>query len=74
MKDRAFVERVSAAMRNRRELLEVRQEAFAEKIGMHRTYYSALERGEINLTLRTLRRVCSGLGVKVWEVLRDADI
>ena len=74
MKDRALAESVGTAMRNRRQLLEVSQEAFADKIGMHRTYYSALERGEVNLTLRTLRRVCSGLGVKVWEVLKDAEV
>ena len=74
MKDRALAESVGTAMRNRRQLLEVSQEAFADNIGMHRTYYSALERGEVNLTLRTLRRVCSGLGVKVWEVLKDAEV
>lgn len=50
------------------------KEAFADKIGMHWAYYSALERGESNLTLRTLRRVCIGLGAKIWEVLRDADL
>jgi transcriptional regulator with XRE-family HTH domain len=74
MKDRALAEKVGAAMRNRRLSLEVSQEAFADTIGMHRTYYSALERGEINLTLRTLRRVCSGLGIQVWELLKDAGV
>ena len=74
MKDRALAESVGAAMRSRRQSLEVSQEAFADKIGMHRTYYSALERGEINLTLKTLRRVCVGLGIQVWELLKDADI
>ena len=74
MKDRALAEKVGAAMRNRRQSLELSQEAFADKIGMHRTYYSALERGEINLTLKTLRRVCSGLGIQVWELLRDAGV
>ena len=47
MKDRALAERLGAAMRSRRQRLEVSQEAFADQIGMHRTYYSALERGEI---------------------------
>jgi transcriptional regulator with XRE-family HTH domain len=61
-------------MRSRRQRLEVSQEAFADQIGMHRTYYSALERGEINLTLKTLRRICAGLGLSVWELLKDADV
>ena len=40
---------------------------------MHRTYYSAIERGEKNLQLDTLQRICAGLGVATWEVLRDAE-
>lgn len=53
--------------------MDMSQEGFADSIKMHRAYYGALERGEINLTLRTLRRVASGLGIKAWEILRDAD-
>jgi transcriptional regulator with XRE-family HTH domain len=52
----------------------VSQEGFADDIQMHRTYYSALERGESNLTFKTLERVCAGLGTKVWEVIKDADV
>ncbi len=74
MKDQALSERVGQSLRKRRESLELTQEGFADKIGMHRAYYSALERGESNLTLRTLRRVCTGLGAKMWEILRDADV
>ena len=67
-------ERIGKALRQRRESLEVSQESFADQIGVHRTYYSALERGEYNPTLRTLEKVCGGLGIKVWEVLKDASI
>lgn len=74
MKDKVLLERVGAALRKQRESRGLSQEAFADQIGMHRTYYSAIERGENNLTLRTLRRVCVGLGTKMWEVLRDGDL
>jgi len=40
---------------------------------MHRTYYSAIERGEKNLTLTTLNRVCDGLGAPLWEIIKDAE-
>lgn len=49
------------------------QESFADKIGMHRTYYSAIERGEKNLQIDTLQRVCDGLAVRMCDVLKDAD-
>jgi transcriptional regulator with XRE-family HTH domain len=39
---------------------------------MHRTYYSAIERGVQNVTLDTLETVCKGLGVRMWEVMKDA--
>lgn len=67
-----FLQRLGKALRSRREAAGYSQERFADAIGMHRTYYSAIERGEKNLQLDTLRRVCDGLGAQVWEVLKDA--
>ncbi len=64
--------RVGASIRRRREALGISQEAFAAHIGMHRTYYSAIERGEKNLSLSTIQRLCVGLGVKAWEIFKDA--
>lgn len=64
--------RVGASIRRRRESLGISQEAFAAHIGMHRTYYSAIERGEKNLSLSTIQRLCVGLGAKAWEIFKDA--
>lgn len=66
-------ERISATIRARREKLGVSQEAFADKIGMHRAYYGGIERGKKDFRLSTLERVCAGLGVKAAEILREAD-
>ena len=46
---------------------------FADQIPMHRTYYGAVERGEKNLQLSTLERVCESFEVPMWEVIRDAE-
>ena len=40
---------------------------------MHRTYYSAIERGEKNLQLDTLERICTGLDVLIWEVFKESE-
>lgn len=61
------------ALRARREASGYSQESYADAIGMHRTYYSAIERGEKNLQLDTLQRICVGLKCKMWEVLKDAE-
>ena len=44
-------------LRARRETLGLSQEAFAEVLGVHRTYMGGLERGERNLTLKSLERI-----------------
>ena len=61
------------AFRKRREALGFSQESYADEIGMHRTYYSAIERGEKNLQLDTLQKVCEGLQTSIWEVFKDAE-
>lgn len=49
----------------------VSQEALAVELDVHRTYMGAVERGERNLTLRTVERLAAGLGVVPSELLRD---
>jgi transcriptional regulator with XRE-family HTH domain len=46
------------------------QEAFAEVLGVHRTYMGGLERGERNLTLRSLERIARRLDLDVELLLR----
>lgn len=46
------------------------QEAFASRLNVHRTYMGGLERGERNLTLRTVERIAAKLGVDTLDLLR----
>lgn len=63
---------LARVVRSKREALGLSQEAFADEIGMHRTYYGAIERGERNMTMRILFKVCAGLRTKPSSILRDA--
>jgi len=59
--------------RNLREYRQARglsQEAFADVLGVHRTYMGAVERGERNLTLRSVERIAQRLKVEPLELLR----
>ncbi|MUL76448.1 helix-turn-helix domain-containing protein [Mycolicibacterium sp. CBMA 226] len=47
------------------------QEAFADHMGVHRTYFGAVERGERNLTLRTLEKIGEFIGVDPRELLNE---
>ena len=74
MKESDLSTKIGEAIRHRREKRKMSQEAFADSIHMHRAYYGALERGGKNLTTRTLKRVSDGLGLKMWELLKDEDL
>lgn len=63
---------LGTAIRRRREALKLSQDTFADSISMHRAYYSAIERGEKNLTLRVLARVVDGLNARLSDVLHEA--
>ncbi|ROR95608.1 DNA-binding XRE family transcriptional regulator [Salana multivorans] len=46
------------------------QEQFADVLGVHRTYMGGVERGERNLTLKSLERIAGHLGVDPRSLLR----
>ena len=50
------------------------QEALAHEAGMDRSYMGGIERGEHNLTLINLLRICRCLRVSVSELLRRAGV
>ncbi|GIG38031.1 transcriptional regulator [Cellulomonas pakistanensis] len=49
----------------------ISQEALAGAVGVHRTYLGGVERGERNLTLRSVERLADRLGVPVRELIGD---
>ena len=62
--------RLGLSLRARREAEGLSQEAFADVLGVHRTYMGGLERGERNVTLRTIERLASRLDADALELLR----
>jgi transcriptional regulator with XRE-family HTH domain len=60
-------------LRAYREARDLSQEAFADVLGVHRTYMGGVERGERNLTLKSLERIAERIGVDpVALLLPDA--
>lgn len=45
------------------------QEAFADVLGVHRTYMGGIERGERNLTLKSLERIAERVGINPLALL-----
>jgi transcriptional regulator with XRE-family HTH domain len=49
------------------------QEALAEVLGVHRTYLGGIERGERNLTLKSVERIAARIGQEPLALLRRAE-
>ena len=50
------------------------QEFLAHEAGLNRTYLSAVERGEQNISLDNLHRIAQGLNVDAWSLLKEESL
>ena len=62
---------VGRNLRAYREAKGLSQEAFADVLGVHRTYMGGIERGERNLTLRSLERIAERLELDPTTLLHE---
>lgn len=60
--------RFGRAIRRLREEQQINQEEAAERCGLHRTYYSGVERGIRNVSLRKIEKIAKGLRRSLPEV------
>jgi transcriptional regulator with XRE-family HTH domain len=49
------------------------QEEFADALGVHRTYMGGIERGERNLTLKSVERIARQIKLTPLELLAPQD-
>ena len=49
------------------------QEAFADRVGVHRTYLGGIERGERNPALDNIARIAAALGITLSELFAGVD-
>jgi transcriptional regulator with XRE-family HTH domain len=65
---------LGAAIRAARKARDLSQESLAVDAGVDRSYLGALERGEVNVTVMVISRVCDALRIKPSELLRRAGV
>jgi transcriptional regulator with XRE-family HTH domain len=61
---------VGRNLRAYRQAKGLSQEAFADLLEVHRTYMGGIERGERNLTLKSLERIASRIEVDPMVLLK----
>jgi len=62
--------RFGRAIRRVREEQKIIQEEAAERCGLHRTYYSGIERGIRNVSLVNIERIARGLKQSLPDLFR----
>jgi len=67
-------EAVGSAIREARKARGYSQEVFAQVAGLDRSYMGAIERGEFNVTLDTLLKVTTALGLTGSQLLSRAKL
>jgi len=60
--------RFGQRVRERRMLLGLSQEAFADRCRLDRTYISGIERGKRNVSLRNIEVIARTLGISISEL------
>ena len=60
--------RFGRAIRRVREEQKINQEEAAERCGLHRTYYSGIERGVRNVSLVNIEKISKGLRKSLGEL------
>lgn len=64
---------VGRSLRRYRQERGMSQEIFADLVGVHRTYMGGLERGERNLTLRSLERIAALIDIDPVDLMRESN-
>ncbi|MCX7217700.1 MAG: helix-turn-helix transcriptional regulator [Burkholderiales bacterium] len=64
---------VASNLRNFRKKLNLSQEGLAEISGLHRTYVSSVERCERNVTIDTIDRLSTALGIEPFQLLKEIE-
>lgn len=60
-------------LRDARKKAQLSQEAFADKIGINRTYYGNLERGENSISIDRLQKISQALGIPLSELFKQVE-
>ena len=60
-------------LRDARKKAQLSQEAFADKIGINRTYYGNLERGENSISIDRLQKISKALDIPLSELFKQVE-
>ncbi len=73
LQDKALLVKVGKRIRKLRLVIDLSQEKLAFKSGLDRTYIGSVERGERNISVINLNKVCAALDISIAELFNFDD-
>jgi len=73
IKTNRFKKAFGMAVRRKRHKLNLSQEDFADKAGIHRTYVSSIELGKVDVGIGTAYKVAVALGLPLSTLIKEAE-
>ena len=64
----------AAAVRDLRKQQGLSQEAFADLVGIDRSYMGGIERGEHNVALINIQRIAAALGINISALMEHSNL
>lgn len=65
---------LGAVIREERKRSGCPQDEFADYLEIHRTYLGGIERGERNITIDVLEKICVRLGISMSTLIKNAEM
>ena len=69
--DKCLLKSFGQKIKKLRQDKKLSQEAFAEIVGVHRTYIGMIERGEKNITLENINKLAIAFNVSLSELFKN---
>jgi transcriptional regulator with XRE-family HTH domain len=64
---------LAKVIKDHRARLGISQEVFAHRAGIHRTYASSIERGQVQISIVIAAKVAEALEIKLSRLFRDVE-
>ena len=61
-------------LKKHRKEMNLSQEAFAEKCGLHRTYISSVERFQRNISIENIQRIADALEIETYKLFLEDEV
>ena len=65
---------VGLKIKHIRQSLNLSQEEFAQRIGIHRTYLGQIERAEKSMSIKNIEKICKALNIEPKELFDFDDL